>query len=263
LKNLTITLAQLGYIGGSNTSELARIIKRETLGDIVFLPENWLSTARKPIPIRDYESIILSLYDEIQIPIFGGLNPVIDSDGLTRSIGLAVIDGIVYRVCEKIYPSKATSERSIVKSGKLIRPITIDEWVIGCTACVDIFYPEISRILVVLRSNIIYNPSSITIDRLDMWHSTLRSRAVENIVYTVGVNSTGVVYPDGRITGGSSAVYTPYGRTRVILDMKPRVVTLKLEVEEIDLAISKWAFREDFEREYMKVYEAILNSQTS
>ncbi|MFN4046292.1 MAG: carbon-nitrogen hydrolase family protein, partial [Acidilobaceae archaeon] len=149
---------------------------------------------------------------------------------------------------------RAVGERGRVEPGRLQRTFKVKGWTLGCVACVDIFYPEISRVLVALGASIIYNPSSIPDNRLSLWRSALRIRASENVVYAIGVNAVGNRYPDGRVAGGSSTVFSPLGR--VLASLGPNIVvsTVTLDSVRFEEAFERWAFREDFERDYAVLY---------
>ncbi|MCE4629915.1 MAG: carbon-nitrogen hydrolase family protein [Desulfurococcales archaeon] len=217
---------------------------------IVFLPENWLS--REPIDEHVYLDIVDNLYKTFGYTIFVGLS-YINLGGSVRSRGYAVVDGKVEVVCEKVFPSKAVGERGRIKSGEPGRVVDVHGVKIGCIACVDIFYPELSRRLVVRGAQILYNPAAIPSDRLELWWSILRSRAAENIAYTVGVNSVGVEYPDGRFTGGGSRVYSPSG---IMLEpvVENGVLLYEIDLSELDRVRERWAFRDDLESGLGKLY---------
>jgi Predicted amidohydrolase len=255
LEPLKVTVVQVGRLSDSLDSIKELIIRlgREAgVGDVVFLPENWLSG--RPVDVSLFERVLFELYESLGSSVAGGLQHVIDVDGVTRSVGLAVVDGSLIRVCEKLHPSKATGERGRVRAGRFIEPFKVKGWVVGCVACVDIFYPEISRALVARGAHILYNPASIPDNRVELWKSTVRVRGVENIVYSIGVNTTGNRYPDGRVTTGGSAVFSPWGKVLVSLHDQPSAATVKLDVERVEEAMERWAFREDFERYYRRLY---------
>lgn len=217
---------------------------------IILLPENWYS--REPVEEQEYMSLLDDLYASTGYTIFPGLSYV-RVGGSVRSRGYAIIDGRIELVCEKTFPSKAVGEREHIKGGEVSRVLEVYDARVGCVACVDIFYPEITRKLVVKGANVIYNPAAIPADRLGLWWSVLRARAAENIVFALGVNSIGVVYPDGRITGGGSRVYSPGG-----ILITPRVedglLLYEIDLEEIKRVRARWAFREDLETRLSKHY---------
>ncbi len=256
MESLRVTVVQVGRLGDGGLDSVkelvVRLAREAGVGDIVFLPENWLSG--RPIDVSAFERVVFELYELLGSSVAGGLQYVVDVDGVVRSVGLAVIDGSLVRVCEKMHPSKATGERGRVEPGRLVGPFSVKGWVVGCVACVDIFYPEVSRALVARGAQVIYNPASIPGNRVELWRSAVRVRGVENVVYSIGVNATGNVYPDGRVTTGGSVAYSPWGKTILSLHDQPSASTVELNVERIREAMERWAFREDFERYYRRLY---------
>ncbi len=256
MEPLEVTVIQVGRFNHGSlgtVKELVVKLGREAgVGDIVLLPENWLS--REPVDVGLFERVLFELYGSLGSSVAGGLQYVVDVDGAVRSVGLAVIDGSLVRICEKLHPSKATGERGRVKVGRFIEPFNVKGWIIGCVACVDIFYPEVSRALVARGAQVLYNPASIPDNRVELWRSAVRIRGVENVVYSIGVNATGNKYPDGRVTTGGSVVYSPWGKMLVSLHDRPSAAKVRLDVERLREAMERWAFREDFERFYKGLY---------
>jgi predicted amidohydrolase len=222
---------------------------REHIGTVLFMNENWLS--RTPIDITDYEYSVEKLGEEFGRPIFAGTNYIKEKKG-AKSVGLFFDGGKIRRICEKVFPSKAVGERKHVNGGRILPPAEVSNWKISCIACVDIFYPEISRIHTLLGAHILYNPASITSDRISLWHSVLLTRAAENTVFTVGVNSVGYVYPDGRVTLGRSAVFAPNGIEVGIADSREGVFTFTLDLEIIHRIRDRWAFYDDLKNILVK-----------
>ncbi len=263
---LTIGIVQVGRRGASWRDSLDIVfslldsVRDLSNVDVLFFPENWLS--RKPIFLEDYYYVgdMLSRYAPI---VFVGLSYVwVERDVL--SLGIASVEGKHRVVCEKVFPSKTVGERDLIISGRYRPPIQIDEfWKVGCVACVDVFYPEISRLLVIDGANIIYNPASIPLDRIDLWHSVLKTRASENIVFTIGVNSVGNVYPDGRLTPGQSIIISPGSKNVEVTRSSSTVYITSLNRSEILEQRKRWAFYDDLVDKLSHIYkdlrEALMN----
>ncbi|MCE4610127.1 MAG: carbon-nitrogen hydrolase family protein [Desulfurococcales archaeon] len=260
---LTIGIVQVGRRDGSWRDSLGMVLSlldsvRDLSGvDVLFFPENWLS--RKPMFLEDYYYVgdILSRYAPI---VFVGLSYVW-VERKVLSLGIASLNGKQRVVCEKIFPSRAVGERDLIVSGKYHPPIQIDEfWKVGCVACVDIFYPETSRLLVVDGANIIYNPASIPLDRIDLWHSVLKTRASENIVYAIGVNGVGNVYPDGRLTPGQSIIISPGSKKVEVAGSSSTVYITSLDKSEILEQRRRWAFYDDLVNKLSHIYRDLRDT---
>ncbi|MFP3143578.1 MAG: carbon-nitrogen hydrolase family protein [Caldisphaera sp.] len=256
MEKLKITLVQFRRrpLAEENLWTAISLAKNEK-PDLVIFSENWLSS--RPINIDDYIYYIEKIGNILDSNILGGIQYVIENE-LIKSMGIAYIDKKSVRMCEKINPSKAVGEREILVKGKYIEPIKVNNWKIGCIACVDIFYPEISRLHAINMADIIYNPASISGESIKLWHSVLQARAAENVVYSIGVNNTNTLYPDQRITAGESIVFNPHGDKLVELGSEDIAITILLDYDYFDFVNRRWAFREDFINKYSGVYRSIL-----
>jgi omega-amidase len=219
----------------------------EAEGDLVVLPENWLST--KPVPIGEYRREVLRLASRLGSHLLAGIQYV-EVNGGVYSIGLlASPQGSLWVVCEKLFPSASVGERLHLRPGVLRGPVDPGLGVkIACVACVDIFYPEIARYHSLRGALVIINPASIAWNRVLLWRSVLASRAAENVVFAAGANKTGTPYPDGRLTGGYSAVYAPDGELLEGLGPHPGVLKASIDPAISEAVRTRRRFIEDVAR---------------
>lgn len=211
--------------------------------DIVVLPENWISST--PVDIADYVQAIEEIYVETgSRAVFGGAQYVLIDEKVV-SAGVAVVDGKSYLVCEKLFPSRAVGERGRIEAGRLVKPVKVAGFSVGCIVCVDIFYPEVSRALSLLGADIIVNPSKIPIDKEDVWRSVLSARAAESIVYTIGVNPGSGRYRDGRPVSGGSAVFNPDGTPRLLMGRIVSTSTVEIDLDSLSYYRRRYAYHED------------------
>ncbi len=224
---------------------MASLLRRIDSVDIVFLPENWLTP--KPLP-EDYYFLILKNIINKDLIIFTGISYIIDhSEVFSR--GYMIERGDIIPVCEKQFPSKAVGERGRISPGSFYGPIPVGGTRIGCIGCVDIFYPEVARAHSVRGAEVLYNPAAIPSNRIALWHSVLSTRAAENIVFTIGVNSVGSPYPDSRLTGGGSLVVAPDGSPVTPIKIIENIKIYEFDLDIIGLIARRWAYREDLASE--------------
>jgi len=62
---------------------------------------------------------------------------------------------------------------------------------IGIAICYDLRFPEIFRIMVLQGAKIIFVPSEFPSPKRKVWKTLLKSRAIENQVYVIGINRVG------------------------------------------------------------------------
>ncbi len=228
---------------GSAGFDAAREMARGVRADLVLLPENWL--APRPIPLSEYVEASTALASMIGAPVLAGSQYVV-VDGGVQSLGvLAFPDGSYEVVCGKAFPSASIGERGRISPAPLGRTFEVSGATFACIVCVDIYYPEISRYLALRGADVIVNPASIPWNRVWSWRAVLSSRAVENVVYTVGVNKTGTPYPDGRVTGGHSAVYAPDGELLTSLGPHPGVLHATIDTEARRIVLERRRFLDD------------------
>ncbi|PMP59956.1 MAG: hypothetical protein C0172_01130 [Caldisphaera sp.] len=256
MEKMKITLVQFRRrpLAEENMWTAISLAKNEK-SDLIIFSENWLSS--KAINLDDYIYYIEKIGNILDSNILGGIQYVNENDSI-KSVGISYINRKPVRICEKINPSKAVGEREILARGKYIEPIKVYDWKIGCIACVDIFYPEISRLHAINMADIIYNPASISGESVVLWHSVLRTRAAENVVYSIGVNNTNTVYPDQRITAGESVVFNPHGDKILELGSEDTAITVSLDYDYFDFVNRRWAFREDLINKYSNIYKSFF-----
>lgn len=251
---LRVALVQVGRLGPRPGRALRELASRAGEADLYVMPENWVS--REPVPLSVYEGAVEEAADALGGDLLGGIQYVIDDDGGVRSVGLARVGGSIVRVCEKLHPSASAGERGLVAPGRVdsVKAVRVRGVPVGCVACVDIFYPEVARRLVVAGAEVIVNPASITGDRVSMWRAVGLARAVENSIYTVMVNVTGTSYPDGRRTRGGSAAASPLGEYLVVLGPQETIVAVDLDESLVREVEGRRRFREDLMASYSSLY---------
>lgn len=104
---------------------------------------------------------------------------------------------------------------------------------IGIAICYDAGFPEVSRILALKGAEIIFVPAAWRIEDEDMWDLNLPQRALENILFTVGVN--GVIDEHGLQLFGKSKVCNPRGK---VIEELPKdeesVSVVSIDLDEIN-----------------------------
>jgi len=252
---------KLLVVQANSAGEAASLIEGHSGVDAVFLPENWLS--RRPVPLTDYARASLRLASLAGATVFAGAQYVSLPKG-PASLGLVVHpEREVLVICEKIHPSSSVGERGRLVPGALYSPLGLGSLTVGCIVCVDLFYPELARVLALEGSNLLYTPASIPADRVSLWHSILVARAAENAMFVLGVNKAGTPYPDGRITGGGSALATPEGGLEVVLGDRPGAAIVEVDPAGWVDAESRRRFREDLRTHYSGIYEGLRGGLSS
>jgi len=125
-----------------------------------------------------------------------------------------------------LYDSFGYRESDVVAPGP-ISPVTFDVGglTVGLMTCYDLRFPELARLLVDARAELLVVPAAWVAGprKVDHWTTLLRARAIENTVHVVGVGQPGPRYT------GHSMVVGPWGE--VMVEAGDAAVTLRAEID--------------------------------
>ncbi|MBF4695034.1 carbon-nitrogen hydrolase family protein [Fusibacter ferrireducens] len=130
------------------------------------------------------------------------INPTGEIEAIYRKIHLfdVEIPGVVNE-----------KESDVVKNGHEAVNTINEMGNFGFSICYDLRFPELFRRLTEKGAKLIFVPAAFTLyTGKDHWEVLLRSRAIENQVYIVGVNQFGE-RPIGKSSYGNSMVVDPWG----------------------------------------------------
>jgi predicted amidohydrolase len=109
--------------------------------------------------------------------------------------------------------------------------------IFGVMICFDLRFPELARELMINGAQILFCPAEFPAERIAIWATLLRARAIENQVFVVGCNRVG---SDGKtLFGGRSAIIDPEGTTISQADDSPRLLDATIDLAEVDTARQK------------------------
>ncbi|MEM1537685.1 MAG: carbon-nitrogen hydrolase family protein [Candidatus Nezhaarchaeales archaeon] len=158
---------------------------------LICLPESWLF----PEPRRNlallkegYEAAVkaftelASEYNVYVVP--GALHTVFKGSLRIRSPIIGPKGLMGYQ--DKMHPFK--DERGIVEPAEAVEVFELKGFKLGIAVCYDLVFPEVVRIMALKDVDVVLNPSRITSNAWESWQLYLKARALENRVYTVGVN---------------------------------------------------------------------------
>lgn len=129
----------------------------------------------------------------------------------------------------KIHPFTFAGEDKVFNGGTEISFGEIDPVTIGLTICYDLRFPELYSSLG-KKCELIVNIANWPARRVDHWNALLKARAIENQLFVVGVNRTGV---DGKGLEykKSSQIINPNGELMI-----PVFSEGLMDIYDIDLA---------------------------
>lgn len=124
-------------------------------------------------------------------------------------------------------------ENQYVTPGNFLKTVETPWGITGLSICYDIRFPEIFRTLAIKGASIIFCPIAVPYPRLKVWQHLVRARAIENVVYMIGINQVGQeqLEVEGKVTYfGHSCIIDPIGNT-VIEASEPHEVLLTAEID--------------------------------
>jgi len=139
--------------------------------------------------------------------IFGAA--VLEKDMYKNKAYAVSADGEVLCEYSKIHLFSIAKENIFYKAGEQVAYFNYDAANIGLTICYDLRFPELYQLLS-KSCDIIINIANWPAIRKDHWFTLLKARTIENQVFLIGVNRTGI---DGNnlLYKKSSVIYSPSG----------------------------------------------------
>lgn len=121
-----------------------------------------------------------------------------------------------------------TESDKFVAGDELTPPIKTEIGQCGLMICYDLRFPELSRLLTLMGTNVLIAPSGWVQGemKIDHWQTMIKARALENGCYVIAPDQVGNIYI------GHSMVVDPFGR--VLVEMGERD---GLEIIDIDLTL--------------------------
>lgn len=170
---------------------------KEYYAELVIFPEMTLTsfTMNTKVTAEDEESsdtvsLFQKLATEFKIAIIFG---VVFRDGVKATNKALMIDSlaIIRGTYSKIHPFTFAGEDKFFNGGSEISYASLGPMTIGLTICYDLRFPEIYSALG-KQCNLIINIANWPAKRVDHWNALLKARAIENQLFMIGVNRTGV-----------------------------------------------------------------------
>jgi len=180
----------------------------------------------------DLAAFFLNLAFKTGAYVIGGSIPEFREDRLYNTCLVASPERKIIGAYSKVHPFSLTDEVKYFTGGDNISVIDTPLAKLGINICYDIRFPEIARKMTVEGAEILIVPSQFPHPREHHWTTLLKSRAIENQVYTIGVNRIGGRNPE---YFGHSMVVDPYGETVEELDNKEGVLVAEIDLNRLDI----------------------------
>jgi omega-amidase len=150
-------------------------------------------------------------------------------------------NGSVIGEYAKIHTFSFAGEDALVNSGSELVVVPYKGLNIGMSICYDLRFPELFSALGG-KSDLIVNIANWPNKRFDHWVALLKSRAIENQIYIVGVNRTGV---DGN--------HLQYSESSLIHDANGRSITAQVVGDNIKIYQIDKKNQEEFRKGFLTI----------
>jgi omega-amidase len=170
----------------------------------------------------------LNLSKRLKTNIFAG---IIERDGKNIFNSLVHFDdyGLLKARYRKIHPYSNAKEDKHYTAGDEIVITSIDKIPIGLSVCYDIRFPELFRLYIKQRTDILINIACWPVPRIEQWNALLKARAIENQCFMIGVNRTG--QDQNNTYNGHSSIYDPTGKEIVSLDCEEKIIEAEIDLD--------------------------------
>jgi omega-amidase len=150
----------------------------------------------------------------------------------------------------KIHPFSLANEDQYFNPGNNIVNLQLCGVNIGLSICYDLRFPELYQILS-KKSEIIINIANWPKKRVQHWRALLKARAIENQVFMVGVNRTGI---DGNQLAyeESSTIINPNGDVEPYLIQQDVMRVFDIDLNEVAQSRNAIAIKADRRVDFYK-----------
>lgn len=196
----------------------ARILIHEARragASLIAFPEQYVTgwDPRSTRNIEDKNGSIVSQYKDLarenSVAILGSFRE--NSYPLPRNTAIAIgRDGSILATYAKMHLFTPGHEDQAFSPGDGIASFTIEGVKFGIAICYDLRFPDLFCIYRSLGVHAVIVPAAWPQNRIKYWELFIRSRAAENQMYIIGVNTTGRNPVDSY--SGQSMIADPLGR---------------------------------------------------
>ena len=150
--------------------------------------------------------------------------------------------GEVLSKYSKLHPFSYGEESNYYIAGDSFTLTKLKDFVVGSTICYDLRFPELYQVLS-KKAELILVIANWPEKRNNAWITQLKSRAMENQCYIVGVNKVG--FFGSNYYSGDSMIISPLGEVLKSLSHSEDLVYEDINIEEVTTLRENFALKKD------------------
>ena len=258
MSDLTVTIIQSELVWEDPAANLAMFDEKleglQGNTDLIVLPEMFSTGfSMEPEPVaRPMESEAVEWLQKtattLKVHLTGSVM-IVDAGCYYNRLLWATPVGDLYSY-DKRHLFRMAGEDKVYTGGQKLLTLRVRDWKIRPFVCYDLRFPAWSRNLDNAYDAAIY-VANWPARRAEHWKALLKARAIENLIYVIGVNRVGAD-GNGLAYSGDSTVIDPVGNILFAIHDEPAVRTATLSREILE----NW--RREFPA-WMDADHAILN----
>ena len=171
-------------------------------------------------------------------------------NGKIYNTAVAVSEGEIIGKYRKVHLFAKFGENKIFNKGLSPSVINIENTRIGLAICYDLRFPEIFRVETLLGAEVFIVPAAWGRKRTSHWKLLIRTRALENQAYVIGVDRVGESSIVAEGFSGESMVASPWGTV---------VAKLSSYLEEVRFVRLNLTFLNKIRRKFLVLYDLRVN----
>jgi predicted amidohydrolase len=152
-------------------------------------------------------------------------------------------DGKLLKLYRKIHPFSYSNEDQFFDPGRKPARTKVKSWQVGLSICYDLRFPELYRKYGKKKAHLIVIIANWPDTRIEHWRTLLKSRAIENQCYVVGVNRVGDA--QGLHYNGFTSIFDPMGKEVIAVENEERLIVTEIHKSEVEDVRDKLPFLED------------------
>ncbi|CAM3399547.1 carbon-nitrogen family hydrolase [Marinicrinis lubricantis] len=214
-------------------------VKAPVKPDVLVMPEMWNTgyALNRISELADEEgirtrNIISAFCRKHGVHVIAGSIAETKGENVYNTIYAFDREGNIVSDYSKIHLFRLMDEEKHLCAGNKLGQLQLEEIPAGMMICYDIRFPELARKLALDGAKVLFVPAEWPNPRLEHWRTLLRARAIENQMYVVACNRTGI---SGQTEFfGHSMVIDPWGAVLAEADDQEQVIHVQIDLSKVD-----------------------------